>query len=268
MNGNDGIDLIVYINSPTGVTVDLVTGIGSGGTAEGDFLENIEQIRGSNFDDRLIGNDNFNSLSGRDGNDTLEAGIGAGLFSGGNGNDLLIGNENQDTLEGQNGNDTIFGGDGNDFIVGDANDDVLNGGAGNDTINGGNGVDIITGASLVTLGVGEIDIIRGDSGADIIKLGTDSTSFYDDGLAGNGTDDYALIRRYNVTADTIELYSGNNYFLGASSVPGRGNGTAIYIDSDASGTLDTSVDELIGLLQGRRLNSGQITATTQGFTFI
>ena len=259
---------MVYANSPTGVTVDLFTGKGTGGTAEGDFLENIEQIRGSSFDDRLIGNDDLNTFLARNGNDTLEAGTGGGIFLGGNGNDLLIGNENQDTLEGQNDNDTIRGGDNDDFILGGSNHDVLNGDGGNDTINGGTGVDIITGASLITLGVGEIDVIRGDSGTDIIKLGTDSTSFYDDDLAGNGIDDYALIRRYDVTIDTIELYSGDSYFLGTSSVPGRRNGTGIYIDSDASGTLDTSVDELIGLLQGINLNSGQITSTTQGFTFI
>ncbi len=39
-----------------GVNVSLMTGVGSGGDAEGDTLATIENLTGSNFDDTLEGN--------------------------------------------------------------------------------------------------------------------------------------------------------------------------------------------------------------------
>ena len=285
INGNDGIDLILYNNSPVGVDIDLSAGTASGGNAEGDFLENIEQIRGSNFADRLVGDAEFNTFFGRNGNDTLEAGIVGGALFGQNNDDLLIGSDIQDTLNGGNGNDTLHGGDDDDLLVGGrdndlingdggndninsgSGDDLINGGGGNDNINTSSGLDTIAGTSFLTLGVGEIDTIRGGADADVIRLGTNSAAFYDDGLAGNGIADYALIRGHQIGIDTIELYSGETYFLGTSPIGGI-NGSGIYIDSDASGTLEQSVDEFIALTQGRILGSGQITGATPGFTFI
>jgi hypothetical protein len=49
LNGGDGVDTANYGDSPMGVIVNLATGNGSGGTAEGDTLINIENITGSWF---------------------------------------------------------------------------------------------------------------------------------------------------------------------------------------------------------------------------
>jgi Ca2+-binding RTX toxin-like protein len=267
INGGEGIDYMYYHNSPVEVIVNLATGLGSGGYAQGDFLDSVEKIRGSNYDDRLIGNNVTNYFYGQNGNDRLEAGTGGGYFYGEGGNDTLIGHNNRDYLYGQEGDDVISGGNGDDVLVGWTGNDTLKGDGGNDYLSGDAGIDTITGADLTTLGVGEIDTIYGGADADIIKLGNSSSSFYDDGIAGNGITDYARIMDFDVNVDTIELFAGKTYFLGANP-SGIQPGTGIYIDSDSSGSLNTSVDELIGLLDRTTLSYGQITGTTQGFRLV
>ena len=44
-----------YASSDSGVTVNLATGVGQGGSAEGDTLSGIEDLRGSAWDDVLVG---------------------------------------------------------------------------------------------------------------------------------------------------------------------------------------------------------------------
>src|SRR5262245_56321673 len=56
INGGSGSDTAVYIDSSVGVSVNLFTGTGSGGTAQGDTLASIENLYGSNHNDILVGN--------------------------------------------------------------------------------------------------------------------------------------------------------------------------------------------------------------------
>ena len=88
-----------------------------------DFLTGIENVNGSNYDDRITGNTLANRLSGFVGNDTI---FGAG------GNDVIDGGLGLDVLNGGTGNDTIVGGDGVDRLFGTQGNDVLAGGAGAD----------------------------------------------------------------------------------------------------------------------------------------
>ena len=55
INGGAGIDTARYGDSSESVVVSLATGVGLGGTAEGDRLISIENLTGSSFDDTLIG---------------------------------------------------------------------------------------------------------------------------------------------------------------------------------------------------------------------
>ena len=55
LDGGAGIDDAEYAGSDAGVIVNLTTGSGLGGHAEGDVLANIEYVHGSMFDDHLIG---------------------------------------------------------------------------------------------------------------------------------------------------------------------------------------------------------------------
>lgn len=109
IDGGEGIDTASYINSFVGVEVNIYDG-GRGffGDAEGDRFYGIENVRGSNYDDFIIGNDLANELDGGYGNDT---------FLGNGGNDRLIG---------------YFG---DDFLTGGLGADILDGGRGTDTAN-------------------------------------------------------------------------------------------------------------------------------------
>lgn len=88
--GDAGSDTSSYADSTAGVTVDLVTGTGRGGDAEGDMLFSIENLIGSRFDDRLVGDAGANSLSGGDGNDLLSGGAGNDILDGGAGKDVAV----------------------------------------------------------------------------------------------------------------------------------------------------------------------------------
>jgi Ca2+-binding RTX toxin-like protein len=105
VNGGEGRDTATYGASPTGVDVSLMTGLGSGGDAQGDTLINIENLTGSAFNDTLEGNGGNNVLVGGAGIDTLSyehatSGVTVGLAitaaqnSGGAGTDTVSGFEN------------------------------------------------------------------------------------------------------------------------------------------------------------------------------
>ena len=64
IDGGPGTDTASYASSVAGVTVNLATGTGSGGDADGDTLSGIENLDGSNQADRLTGDAGANTLRG------------------------------------------------------------------------------------------------------------------------------------------------------------------------------------------------------------
>jgi glucose/arabinose dehydrogenase len=74
--GGVGTDTADYSLSPAGVTVNLLSGLGAGGNAQGDILGGIENIIGSPFADTLVGGSEANILNGGSGNDTINGGLG------------------------------------------------------------------------------------------------------------------------------------------------------------------------------------------------
>ena len=97
--GGAGRDLADYRDSLAAVALNLSTRVAKGGTATGDTLSSIEDLRGSTFADRLTGNDYANRLFG------------------GNGADVLIGGKGAARLSGELGSDILTGGAGNDVFV-------------------------------------------------------------------------------------------------------------------------------------------------------
>jgi VCBS repeat-containing protein len=151
LNGGVGNDTASYINATSGITIDLVTPANNTGEAAWDTYISIEEFRGSQFNDTMIGQDSGNIFHGENGDDTLIGGLGADTLDGGAGND---------TLNGSAGNDSLSGGSDNDILVGGLGVDNLDGGAGNDTLKGEDGDDILVG------GLGA-DILDGGLGNDI-----------------------------------------------------------------------------------------------------
>ncbi len=96
----------------------------------------IENLIGSNYNDKLFGNEVGNKIEGGSGNDLIEGLAGTDSLMGDTGNDHIDGGTGNDTLDGGAGNDTIYGGDGNDtFDWNNSNrsgNDIFYGGVGDD----------------------------------------------------------------------------------------------------------------------------------------
>ena len=97
MDGRGGVDLVNYVFSSAGVTVNLDTQTTSGGDAAGDSITGFESVGGSGFADSLTGSSSDDSLFGIGGDDDL---VGRG------GDDTLIGGDGTDTFDGGTGTDT------------------------------------------------------------------------------------------------------------------------------------------------------------------
>ncbi|MGF6232035.1 Ca2+-binding RTX toxin-like protein [Inquilinus ginsengisoli] len=100
MSGGDGSDTASYWYSSVGVTVDLATGTGHGGDAEGDILTGFEILSGSQSDDHLSGDALTNTLQGWNGNDVLTGGAGRDVLAGGAGADRFVFTTIGDSLTG------------------------------------------------------------------------------------------------------------------------------------------------------------------------
>jgi Ca2+-binding RTX toxin-like protein len=189
IDGGDGYDWYqTFSGMPFGLTANLSTGkiyfhgAPESGPAEIDTVVNIEAVRGTMFDDTLIGDSGNNVLRGRAGDDFLlgrggsdwayynESAASSGIevnladeaayndgFGGfdilvdvenvrGSGlDDDIVGDDEDNRLEGQNGNDSLVAGGGNDRLSGGAGNDTLVGQAGFDTLEGGAGNDLLIG---------------------------------------------------------------------------------------------------------------------------
>ena len=222
LNGGVGFDIASYEFAASRVSLNLGSG-GILGDAAGDTYFGIESVRGSDFNDILIGNNSINELRGGDGDDIL---------NGGGGNDRLFGGEGADSFNGGAGLDVvnytaatsavvvdlvnggtggeatgdtyasiewIFGSDfaddltgnsGNNRIEGRGGNDVIDGDSGNDRLLGGDGDDMIFGGDGIDtlLGQDGDDILSGGAGNDFFFGGAGADSF--DGGAGFDTVNY------------------------------------------------------------------------------
>lgn len=253
ISGGTGIDRAYYWDSDAGVTVNLYTGEGFGGSAEGDTLIGVESLLGSLHNDILIGSDDENELFGYCGNDTLK---GAG------GDDVIHGEAHNDEIRGGGGADSIWGDDGIDTASyidspagvmvllysgdadgGDAEGDVLHdienltGSGYADTLWGDDGVNALSGA-------GGNDTLKGYGGADSLSGGSG-----DDVLAGD------------TGQDTLTGNSGADRF--------------VWSDTDETGVTTASADAVLdfSFAQGDRIDLSAIDADVysrndQDFTFI
>jgi Ca2+-binding RTX toxin-like protein len=99
MDGGEGVDALDYQLSAAGVRVNLETGAGSGGEAEGDGFSNFEtvfgsltganELTGSSANDRLVGGNVNDTISGGKGDDEITGGLGADRLEGGRGSDTF-----------------------------------------------------------------------------------------------------------------------------------------------------------------------------------
>ncbi|MGO4123690.1 calcium-binding protein [Inquilinus sp. YAF38] len=284
--GGTGIDTAGYDGSAVGVSVSLLTGIGNGGDAQGDTLDGVENLSGSQANDNLAGNAGANTLQGGDGNDVLRGGAGADRLDGGAGTDTASyhestagvtvdlaagtgsgGNAQGDTLTGienltgsNQGNDSLSGNVGANTLAGWGGDDMLRGGAGADRLDGGAGVDTASyyaGTIGVTVNLATGIGAGGDAQGDIlvsIENVTGSTGA--DQITGSAL------------ANVLNGWAGQDVLTGGA---GADRFVLTAVSHSAVGAADRITD--FSRAQGDKIDLSAIDANTavagdQAFTFI
>jgi len=121
--GGAGVDTASYAGAASAVWVRLWAGDGLAGDALGDTLLGVENLTGSVFNDKLIGDDGANRILGGAGADLVMALDGADQLQGGAGDDTLSGGAGNDSFHffaSESGDDVVA-----DFSAGAASDDVI-----------------------------------------------------------------------------------------------------------------------------------------------
>ena len=203
------IDVASYDGAKAGVTVNLASGRGTGGDAEGDTLVNIEQVLGSGNDDTFLAGPGKDNVDGGGNTAAAEGGMGDTMSyelspeainltlvnpdpdnpnttpdpQADNGTGTGNKAEDQDSYSIDdilNNIENVIGTDYGDTITGNNQPNTLKGGGGGDKLTGGEGKDMLDG------GAGK-DELTGDAGDDTLKGGAGVDTI--DGGAGNDTID-------------------------------------------------------------------------------
>ncbi len=104
-----------------------------------------DSLEGTSGRDVIAGLGGDDEIVGRDGNDLICGGLGADIVRSGRGGDHLEGGEGPDVLIGGSGADSVRGRAGLDLLRGSRGDDYLSGGDGEDRIAGQAGDDRLAG---------------------------------------------------------------------------------------------------------------------------
>ncbi|MGK9236872.1 type I secretion C-terminal target domain-containing protein [Inquilinus limosus] len=258
LNGGAGEDTASYADSMEGVYVELDTGFGREGTAEGDRYQDIENVEGSAHGDVLIGDAGQNRLEGGGSDDELSGAAGADVLDGGLGRDELLGEE---------GDDTLMGGDDDDRLVGASGADRLDGGAGTDMVSyagSGEHVRVDLGAGRGFGGEAE-----GDTYQDVEDV---EGSAHDDVLIGNAATNRLV---GGAGADVLDGGAGSDTVSYAKSVQGVianlevGRGALGDAEGDTYRDIENiegtaMTDRLIGDAAANRLFGGDSSDTLDG----
>ncbi|HSH97045.1 MAG: hypothetical protein ACAH07_11790 [Methylophilaceae bacterium] len=277
LDGGAGNNMASYEHAAAGLVVALdaaaaTTAVGATvtptGDAVGDTYTNIQNLRGSGFDDTLYGDTNANSIYGGNGNDVIQ-----GLA----GNDSLYGEAGDDTLVGGAGTDALDGGTGTDIasyrntatgitvsLINPANNtgeaigdtyvsiEGLEGGTGNDSLTGND-------SSNTLLGGSGNDTLEGLGGADIINggIGTDTASYANAGVAvvasltTSFTTGPAVVNAGDAVGDT---------FVSIENLLGSANNDVLIGDLNANsitgGAGNDTLEGIGGTLGGDTLDGG------------
>jgi Ca2+-binding RTX toxin-like protein len=244
IDGGTGSDVASYVKSATGVQVDLTAAVQKGGDAEGDVLINVEDVRGSDYDDVLKGNAGTNVLSGMGGNDRFVFSGRNDTMDGGNGIDAVdfsgssSMNANLETgvasFKGGKvmliGIESLIGTGNDDTLTGNASDNVLIGGGGSDKLDGGAGADRMVGGLgndvYFVDNIGDVTIEEANGG----KIDTTNTSLNGYVLSAN-IENLVLAGTADLTGTGNESFNeligndGANVFYGldgSDKIQGRG----------------------------------------------
>jgi Ca2+-binding RTX toxin-like protein len=229
LNGGAGVDTASY-QFAGAIAVDLATGKGTVGNAQGDVLVSIENVDGGQGGDTITGNGAANVIRGFAGNDFLQGAGGADTLDGGIGTDTLTfafvdnasgvkvdfaaGTGNGGNAEGDSYAkiENVIGTEFADTLIGDGAVNVLTGGLGKDGLTGGVGADRFNFASVLEspAGAGR-DVITDFSRAQGDKINLTSIDA-DEGAGGNQA--FAFIGGSKFSGTAGELRFANEVVSG------------------------------------------------------
>jgi Ca2+-binding RTX toxin-like protein len=288
LDGGSGTDTATYENNLGGRVIVTLGLNGADGTASEltvvgqqivthtDTLRSIENVRGTNFNDIITGNEADNVIDGRSGSDTMVGRTGNDTYLVDNALDRVTeaaGEGSQDrvrtsvsytltngseveVLETTNQSGTaainLTGNDGINFIVGNNGANIINGGGNNDRLSGGGGNDTLTGGSgsdgfffdTALNGATNVDIITDFSVAEVDVILLDDAIFT--GLAGTAGNSITLqeFRIGTAAQDADDHIIYNNV-----------TGALLY---DADGIGGTAAVQFATLSSGLALTNGLI----------
>ncbi|MEM0921895.1 MAG: choice-of-anchor Q domain-containing protein [Pseudomonadota bacterium] len=175
LNGGAGSDTASYAFAAQGVMADLDGLIQNTATAAGDTYVSVENLIGTEADDRLRGDGGSNRLDGLGG---------------------------EDFLFGRGGDDSLFGGAGDDLIAGNAGQDRLTGGAGADHF-------VLFTEADSEIGLTRRDIVadftQGEDRLDLSRLDGSFTFLGSDAFTGTAGE----LRFFTIAANGITVVQGD-----------------------------------------------------------
>ncbi|WP_112661813.1 calcium-binding protein [Microvirga flavescens] len=225
LNGGGGIDTVDYSNSGAAVAVNLATGQGAGGNAQGDTYSEIENVIGSRFNDVLVGNSAANVLIGGEGDDSYYVSFGDVVVEkAGEGTDTIFADANYtlganiESLTGIGGGALILtGNELNNTITGNAAGNWIDGGIGADTMIGGGGDDfyVIDDAGDVIIDNEGNNTVLLKTAYDLSKLPSSVNATLADGvnMTLTGTNGSNVLRG-NAAANILKGMGGNDKIYG------------------------------------------------------
>ncbi|MDF2231053.1 calcium-binding protein [Albimonas sp. CAU 1670] len=264
MDGRGGVDEVRYdrdvvYGGTSGVYVNLADGTATDGFGDTDTLANIENVRGTNFDDMIIGDAGDNRLRGYGDDDMFVGGAGDDEIDGGvdswdeydmvdyraegGGGGVNVNLATGVATDTFGDTDTLIsieevrGTDQDDVMVGNAYDNWFELGAGDDSVDGGAGAFDQVAYHSETGGAGvSVDLALGTA---TDTYGDTDTIANIEGVRGSRWDDTIL------GDDADNTYRG---LAGDDTLDGRGGEDEVRYDRDAGsgGTAGVTVNLALG----------------------
>ena len=271
-------DTISYENSPSGVRIDLASGTGRGGDAEGDRFSNIERVLGSAHDDTFIASSAGQVFHGgenaednpetkdvdesKDSDTVSYAGVedvGVTIYLvnlenienliGSDSNDNLTGDDNPNRIDGAGGADLLTGLGGADTLIGGSGNDTIDAGDGFDLLNGGPGADFLQGdttgeTKTAAYQANNVQSFRGveDGRADVDdNPRMTATSYGGDTVTYAGSD-----RGVTLRLGALDVDGADNMFGGANAGDDFASTQATGSGGYANGDTVVNVENIIG----------------------
>ncbi|MEP6021550.1 MAG: calcium-binding protein [Paracoccaceae bacterium] len=240
---NDGTSITTDIPEDEGDAPDDDTSDDTPGDVPA--IENIavtgsdgaDYLQGGLGDDTVRAGDGGDTLAVSDGDDFAQGNAGDDTIYGAGGDDFVAGGKGADTVYGGSGKDQVKGGSGQDELFGGQNNDTVHGGGGKDTLDGGNGDDILEGG-------GGADILIGGRGADIFSVTSvahsKSIAGRNDHILDFSQDEGDLISLSGFDANTLTADINSFSFVGEGDTEGAG--TLSFTQSNGITTVMADID--------------------------